>query len=587
MSPAASPLLYLAVRSARNRAVARLRRLARPRYLLFALVGGLYFYFVAVRHWITGMSMLSRGEWGRVPADLVEGMVGGLLILAAAVPWILPAPASPLPFTEPEIHHLFPAPLPRRRLLQWKMVSSVPGALLGALIFSLGAGPALAHGGWLIFFCGACVMFAAGRLYVMGARLARHRLQRAGVPWIARAVPAAVVTLGALALALRASVQLAAGAPSGPWEDAGLPEGAGVLIGRARDVVAQWPMQLVTFPGRWLMRPAVAEGWGAFLMALPAALAVLAAQAAWVMRSRADLEDGALEASGEMQSARRMRAGRAGPGRVRLTPAPFVLRPGAAPVTALVWKALIRMRRLTGGLYALSIVTAAAMAPGAVLMVSGHPARAGLITGIACAALFLLMMLIGPGVFRTDFAGELRHIELLRGYPLPGRTMIAGMLLAPVAVLTLFQWGLLAAAIVLVGGQAMTLGVPLTAGLAAALVAGPVNLVSALVQNALVLLFPAWMAPGQSRPSGIEAMGFNIVSALARLLILWLCLLPAGLLFGGVWAAAAVAGHSAVGLALAGLAAAVAITVEAAFGVAMLGSWVDRSDVAAELASPS
>ena len=331
------------------------------------------------------------------------------------------------------------------------------------------------------------------------------------------------------------------------------------------------------------MRPALAGGWADFALALPAALAILGAQVVWVMRSRADLEVGALEAAGEMQSARRVRGGPAGPGRVRRTAAPFTLRPGAPPVTALVWKGLIRMRRLTGGLHVLMILSAAVMAPGLVLLISGQPAQARLVSTIACGALVILMALIGPGVFRTDFAGELRHIELLRGYPLPGRTLIAGMLVAPVAVLTLFQWGLLAALAALAWDRAVEAGVPLTAAPAAALLAGPVNLVSALVHNALVLLFPAWMAPGQSRPSGIEAMGFNIVSALARMLILWVCLLPAGLLFGGIWAAAAMAGHSTAGLAAAGIAGAGAIGAEGALGVVLLGRWVDRSDAAAEL----
>jgi hypothetical protein len=150
-------------------------------------------------------------------------------------------------------------------------------------------------------------------------------------------------------------------------------------------------------------------------------------------------------------------------------------------------------------------------------------------------------------------------------------------------VLSLFQWMLLLAALSLTHGarQGFPLAVPLA--FAAALLVPPINLVSALVHNALILLMPGWMTLGAARPSGIESIGFNIVSALARLLVLAICFLPAGLLFGGVWLAGAAIGQPALGLVGAAAVAAAAVVLQAALGIYWLGHFLDRFDPSYEM----
>ncbi len=562
MSTRRFPLAYLAARGAVNRAAVRLRRLRRPRYLLFALVGAAWFWFAAARHWVTAMGGLSRSGGTPVPVDLVEVATGLALMLAACVVWLLPAPSCPLAFTSAEIHHLFTAPVTRRRLLIWKLMASVPGTLLGALLVSLGAAPAIARGGWPLFLAGACIVFLTGRFHVMAARLARHGLQQKGIGWGARA-GAAVLPAAILAGLAAREAPLAASA---------------LNLEELQSALAGSPLWWVTAPGRWLVRPAFAEGWSGFAVAAVPALALLALHLAWVIRSRADLQEGALESAGELRTAARSRAGRrSGAGRVRLVPAPFRLAPDGPALTALVWKGMVRMMRQTGGLHAVVALGSAFLLPGIITTISGGVQAGRLVSGACAAGLAALLAFIGPALFRADFSGELRHLGFLRSFPLSGRTLVAGMLLGPAGVLAVTQWGLLAVAALLLKPSWEGPGLAGMA-LAAAVTAAPLNLGSAVAQNALVVLFPGWMMPGAERTSGIEMMGFNIVTGLARVLVIVACLLPAAAAFAAVWAAAWAAGAPNAGIVGGGMAAAAIIGGEAVLGVELLGRWIERSD---------
>jgi ABC-2 type transport system permease protein len=576
-----NPFVFLALHSAANRTAARLRRLKRPRYLLFAAVGGGYFYFFVVRHWVTGVRMAARADVVQLPPDVVEAAAGLLLIAVAVLCWCLPAPPSALPFSEAEIQHLFPAPVTRRALVSWKMAGAIPGALLGALIFSLGAGPVLAHGRWSCFLAGLALVFVAVRLHVMGVRLARFRLEGAGVRWPVRTLIALTLLAAVLGLCVRESLSLA-GPP--PLERLGEPGSSVPWIGWARAFAAGWPLQAVTAPARWLIRPALAWRWSDFFMMLPGAVAILLLNVLWLARLRVDLTEGALEAAGEMQTARRARMERrAGAGRVRVTRPPFRLAPEGSPHVALLWKSLVRMTRQVGGMQTLAIITLAVLSPAIVLVASGEARRAPEMVGALCALMACLLLLIGPGIFRADFAGELRHIEMLRAFPIRGRTLVAGALWGPVAIMTLYQWLLLLGALLLAGRSVPAAVSPAALAFAVALVCPAANLSSSLVQNALVLLLPGWMTLGTSRPSGIESMGMGIVSTLARLLALSVFLLPAAVAFALCLLAGLAAGVPEAGLVTAGGAAAAVMAAEAALGIWWLGAFLDRLDPASEL----
>ena len=57
-------LLYLQYHSFRNRLVSRFKRLKQPKYLVGAIVGGLYFYFYFFRYLFHGIRRAAGGEPG-------------------------------------------------------------------------------------------------------------------------------------------------------------------------------------------------------------------------------------------------------------------------------------------------------------------------------------------------------------------------------------------------------------------------------------------------------------------------------------------------------------------------------------------
>src|SRR6186713_759854 len=95
--------LYIAVCSTRNRIRMRLRRLREPRYLVGAILGAFYLFFVFVLPRWAARRRGPRGFGDGAAFDeagLAFGSTG--LLLLAAVSWILPASSNLLTFTEAE-----------------------------------------------------------------------------------------------------------------------------------------------------------------------------------------------------------------------------------------------------------------------------------------------------------------------------------------------------------------------------------------------------------------------------------------------------------------------------------------------------
>ena len=118
-------LLYYEWHSRWNRLSARLRRLRQPKYLVGAVVGGLYFYFYIFGAWFRGRG---RGGVMLAPAPehrfLVESAAALVLLVVLLLMWIIPHERAALMFTEAEVAFLFPAPVARRTLLHFKLLKS-------------------------------------------------------------------------------------------------------------------------------------------------------------------------------------------------------------------------------------------------------------------------------------------------------------------------------------------------------------------------------------------------------------------------------------------------------------------------------
>lgn len=180
------PFLFITLRSFKNRLIARLRRLREPRYLISAIAGVVYIWFVFLRRAIHQPARsplnLPLTELG---TDIISFFVLGILLIA----WALPGHAGGLDFSEPEIQFLFPAPLTRRQLLLYKVFRMQPQILISVLVMAvIGLRQAKFVGLWIVFVSLA--------MYFMMVALARARLKLAHVGFLARLV--VVLALAAL-----------------------------------------------------------------------------------------------------------------------------------------------------------------------------------------------------------------------------------------------------------------------------------------------------------------------------------------------------------------------------------------------------
>ncbi len=584
-----SALLYLQLTSLKNVVLTRLRRLRQPKYFFGAIVGAAYFWFFFFRPIGVGARAAQFGQAaGGLPAtDFAEmaAALGALAMLAyATLAWVLPTEKPGLPFSEAEAAFLFPAPLSRRKLIHFKLLSSQSRILFTSLFFtlltkrfgSLG-GSAVTHAmGWW-------VILSVLSLHAAGAVLTLTRLMEGGVS--VRRRRGAV--LGLLALAVGVTVAWV-------WQDLRAPTDADmagfnplrsyvltVLNGGAIDWLL-WPCKLV-------LGPFLAKDMAGFLSALGPALLILGAHYFWVMRMNVAFEEASLGVA-EKRGAT-IAAWRAGKRLPRRTPGkgrrpPFALAgPGRAEL-ALLWKNLLAA---PGWLNPRLFVVVAGLIVAGCLILEGQPEwRAMLrLVGIGAGVAGAYILLLGPQLARQDLRGDLPNIDILKTYPLAGWQVVLGGLLAPTAILSGLLWLALLAgglAVHLRGGPAAgALGTQLTAWVCLVLIAPPLVALQLLVPNAATVLFPGWFQSGAARGGGIDVMGQRLIFMFGQLFVLLLAMLPAGLAALVLILAFKWLIGTAAAVVLAAVAVLVILVGELWCGVWLIGVRFEKIDLSAEL----
>ena len=277
-------LASLAFWQLRNRIRVRLARLKQPRYLIGSIAGIAYLsYFVILRN--PGISR-GRGttatDFMRVAGPLELG-VALLLLLLAALVWVLPAAGSPVRFSPSEIQFLFPAPITRRQLLQYRLLRAQLGLLFGSAMATVFMRPTSFANSWK-FLTGLWLILMTCRIYFTGVSLYREGLRQRGIGGMAKWAPVAIVC-GAVAIVAATiygnwSWLSAAGAPQ-PFFD-GLDR-----------IVSSGPVAWILWPFRSLTRVPLAVTTTAYLTALPGALVVLIVNYLWVLRADTAFEESA------------------------------------------------------------------------------------------------------------------------------------------------------------------------------------------------------------------------------------------------------------------------------------------------------
>lgn len=581
---------YLQATSIRNKVVHRLKRLRQPKYLIGAIAGIGYFYMIFFRRGarvaFAGAATAMPG-WMQQPEMLatIIAVAALALLVIVALAWAVPSERAALAFSEAEVAFLFPAPLTRRMLINYKLLRSQLGILFSALLITLVSRRASMFGGHaLLHAVGWWLLLSTVRLHFMGASFARDTLSQLGIgTWLRRALVAGIVLLLLGATLAWTGFHFVAPTAS-DFED------GQALLHYASGVLATPPLAWVLAPFKWAVAPLFAFQARPFVHALPAAVALLLLHYAWVVRSDAAFEDASIEAS--QRKAAKVAALRAGKSPFSRGPrkprnAPFALAAQGLVATAFLWKGLLAL----GAFYRLRtwLIACAVLVAGG-LWLRGNPELRPVLLALGSIALTFSgwLLVLGPMLMQRRLRSLFDYLDILKASPLAGRQIVIGELMTPVMVMTAAQWLLLlvgAMAFVdpartdLLGATSVSVGLLCVAALAPLLCG-----LMLCVPLAGMLLFPAWLGGSGARGGGgVEVMGQRLIFFAGYVLVLVLAILPAGAVGGVGFLLGRWLGNMPVGLVLATLTGAAALVGELWLATAWLGGRIERFDMSREM----
>jgi len=105
--------LTVAFLTLKNRILQWVRRLRQPRYLIGAIAGAAYFWFLIFRR-SSGNGKILLKTFSMIP--VIADVASIFILLLMILPWALPDDSGGLQISEAEMTFLFPAPFRRRDL---------------------------------------------------------------------------------------------------------------------------------------------------------------------------------------------------------------------------------------------------------------------------------------------------------------------------------------------------------------------------------------------------------------------------------------------------------------------------------------
>jgi len=497
-----NPALFLLMR---RTAWGRVRFLTRRMRTVKGAVGtaGLLLFFVLI---VANQLFASRAA-GLTPADpeMVRNL-GPLILLALLLLEMWAGRA--LAFSPSEIDFLFPAPLSRRELLAYHVLSRLGVRVLSGLwasIFVVRHSPLPAAGVAAVTLAMIFLHLTTELMALLGAAVAAWTSR-----WIGR------VVWGALLASL-----LWAG-----W--------LGVAAGRAgagaeeivRTVATALPVRIATAPMRPLAELFAAESAPAALLWLGVVLAILGAQFAALMMLDVAYTERSLASSRRLlERTRRMRGG----GETVSRPWKLRIRvPSLAPLGAgapLARRQMLEMLRtprafllpLAVPLLYISLFFVLPMMEG------GRPSREAAMIGVGLGFLFPLLM---PNQ-GFDFRRDLDRMAFLKGLPLSPFSVAAGQIFAPVALFVAAQLTILAAV-------TPAMDAPMRPWLlATALVTPPLTWAMVATDNLLFLWMPYRVPTDGSQNA--QFVGKGMLVLIAKLLVFAVLAVMAGIAGFLVW----------------------------------------------------
>ena len=345
---------------------------------------------------------------------------------------------------------------------------------------------------------GAWMLLVTGKIYFTGVTLARARLaagERAPGASPGCRSPSSIAALAVVGSRDRARAQPSAAAG---------PRDVVLLLGRVSPTGAS---HIVLWPFMTLARPLFSAWPQPYLRRLVLALGVVAAIAVWVLLSDEAFQEAvAGVAERRSQEPAKRRDGDLQGAIDRLDAAPI-----GRPETAFAWKAAMQTLRMVDRrsllrvvfiVFSLTIVAASMGRANGLASLLGAFSLAG--TAFA--------VVLAPQV-RMDLRQDLRHLELLKTWPMKASAVVRGELLWPGVVITAAAWTMLAVATFLSGTMLsrVSVGLRMGGGAALAMLAPALVFAQLTIHNAVALIFPAWVPLGNQRPRGLDAMGQRLI----------------------------------------------------------------------------
>lgn len=576
-------LLYLQIHTLINRMKVRLMRLKKPKYLIGGIAGGLYFYFYFFRFWLgVGRRPSGSFQFSGDHVELVEALAACALLVIVLLAWIIPHGRAALVFSEAEVTFLFPAPISRRTLIHFKLLKSQIAILFTTLLLTFMSGRFGGSGTAWIRAIGWWIILSTLNLHFLGSSFARTMLLDRGVTNWQRRIVAILLLSGSVAFVL---IWAKRTFPTLSLSD--VPDFA-TAMKYFHEVTTSGPAPYLVFPFHLIVRPFFASNATQFLWFLWPALIIMLLHYVWVVRANVAFEEASIELSRRVSE--RVAAVRSGNLHARpkkAKGAPFRLNPIGSPAVALLWKNLIG----AGQMFSVRvwIILACSILPMVfVFSSSGGGSRTQIPTLVAfgCIMVMFWSFLIGPQLLRQDFRQDLPLADVLKAFPLRGWQMVFGELLAPAAILTGIQWLLViiaaASLTYLPAIGEVTLPWRASIGFGAAIVLPMLNVLSLIIPNASVLLFPGWFQTAKDGPQGIEATGQRLILMLGQVLVFLVALVPAALGFAVVYAGISYFSHTLVAITVASMTASLMLAIEAAIAIFVLGRIFERFDLSSE-----
>ena len=321
-------------------------------------------------------------------------MGSAFLFATVALAWILPRSGRvALAFSPADVQFLFPAPITRRQLIQYKLLRSLVATALGSAIVTVIFRPSSLASGWT-FFVGVSILMTTMNLNLMGVSFSRDSLRKHGQAGLAREwLPLALVVVAGMVLV---------GTVASDWTLLSTLRRPVDILTELQRLGASGPAAVVLWPFRALVRLPLAASPAEFLRVLPAAGLLLAVNFVWVVRSDASFEEASAERAEKVAQILK----RGMPVTYRARPAPFTLSLTGPPETALLWKNLILLGRFAS--WRMVVFGPILIALGVVLTTgTGHPAVSETIARF-CVVGAALSVLMGPHIVRNDLRQDLR-----------------------------------------------------------------------------------------------------------------------------------------------------------------------------------